>query len=206
MLLTKFETWRYENEYRVMGELRDQDTDGHYYVDFGKDLMLREVVIGVRNETSQREVAEWIGDLGHDVAIGWRSSSSKSLSSLTCLSSWPVMAIPSSKASAAIDQRSRDRYRKTTLRWTHILEAGSILGSLLDDIAWDKEAHQSKKGRLASLLFHPSEQSTISVLIARAAGGFRIQPAIGMLALCIARAAACGPGKRPLAGHVAVRP
>ncbi len=69
MLLTKFEAWRYENEYRVMGELRNQDTDGHYYADFGKDLMLREVVIGVRNETSQREVAEWIGDLGHDVAI-----------------------------------------------------------------------------------------------------------------------------------------
>ncbi|RAR48277.1 hypothetical protein C7401_15229 [Paraburkholderia unamae] len=69
MLLTKFDAWRYENEYRVIAELKDQDTDGHFYADFGEHMMLREVVIGVRCDTSQREVAEWIGNLGHDVEI-----------------------------------------------------------------------------------------------------------------------------------------
>lgn len=69
MLLTKFEAWRYENEYRVMAELEDKDKDGRYYADFGESLMLREVIIGVRCETSQLEVAKWIGELGHDVEI-----------------------------------------------------------------------------------------------------------------------------------------
>lgn len=69
MLLTKFEAWRYENEYRVISELREKDTDGHYYADFGESLVLREVIIGVRCETSRREVARWIGTLGHDVEI-----------------------------------------------------------------------------------------------------------------------------------------
>ncbi|WP_158380679.1 DUF2971 domain-containing protein [Paraburkholderia fungorum] len=69
MLLTKFEAWRYENEYRVMAELQDKSEDGHYYAEFGENLMLREVVIGVRCETSQQEVAQWIGELGHDVHI-----------------------------------------------------------------------------------------------------------------------------------------
>ncbi|MCT7004674.1 hypothetical protein M1709_24440, partial [Salmonella enterica subsp. enterica serovar Carrau] len=32
-------------------------------------LMLREVVIGVRCEISQRQVAEWIGELGDGVEI-----------------------------------------------------------------------------------------------------------------------------------------
>ncbi|MBB5543336.1 DUF2971 domain-containing protein [Paraburkholderia fungorum] len=69
MLLTKFEAWRYENEYRVMAELQDKDKDGRYYADFGEHLMLREVVIGVRCEISQRQVAEWIGELGDGVEI-----------------------------------------------------------------------------------------------------------------------------------------
>lgn len=69
MLLTKFEAWRYESEYRVMAELKDQDADGHYYADFGETLTLREVVIGVRCETPQLEVASWIGEIGHDVEI-----------------------------------------------------------------------------------------------------------------------------------------
>lgn len=69
MLLTKFDAWRYEGEYRVMADLQDRDQDGHYYADFGDRLTLREVVIGVRCETSQGEVASWIGDIGHDVEV-----------------------------------------------------------------------------------------------------------------------------------------
>jgi len=69
MLLTKFEAWRYESEYRVMAELKEQDADGHYYVDFSETLTLREIIIGVRCETPQQEIASWIGEIGHDVEI-----------------------------------------------------------------------------------------------------------------------------------------
>ncbi len=38
ILLTKFEAWRYENEYRVMSDLKTKDEDGRYYADFGPTL------------------------------------------------------------------------------------------------------------------------------------------------------------------------
>jgi hypothetical protein len=70
MLLTKFEAWRYEGEYRVMADLQDKDqNDGHYYAEFGDHMILREVIIGVRCETSQKEVVTWVGAIGHDVEI-----------------------------------------------------------------------------------------------------------------------------------------
>ncbi|MDF3086372.1 DUF2971 domain-containing protein [Burkholderia sola] len=69
MLLTKFEAWRYEKEYRVVAELQDKGEDGHYYAEFGENLMLREVIIGVRCEASQQDVVQWVGELGHDVHI-----------------------------------------------------------------------------------------------------------------------------------------
>jgi hypothetical protein len=72
MLLTKFEAWRYEGEFRVMADLKEQEKDGHYYyyyADFGETLLLREVIIGVRCETSQQEVASWIGAIGHAIEM-----------------------------------------------------------------------------------------------------------------------------------------
>jgi hypothetical protein len=54
MLLTKLEARRYEKERRVMADLQDKDAmTGLYFTDFGEQLMLREVIIGVRCETSQ---------------------------------------------------------------------------------------------------------------------------------------------------------
>ncbi|MFP3549772.1 DUF2971 domain-containing protein [Paraburkholderia sp. SIMBA_049] len=70
MLLTKFEAWRYEKEHRVLAELKDRDEkDGFYYVEFGQQMTLREMVIGVRCEVSQREVATCVGDLDSRVEI-----------------------------------------------------------------------------------------------------------------------------------------
>jgi hypothetical protein len=39
-----------------MADLRDKEKDGRYYREFDEHLMLREVVIGVRCETSQQDV------------------------------------------------------------------------------------------------------------------------------------------------------
>lgn len=69
MLLTKFDAWRYENEYRVMAELKDQDPNGLYYTNFSESLRLCEVVLGVRCQITQEEVATWVGDLTNTVEI-----------------------------------------------------------------------------------------------------------------------------------------
>ena len=69
MLLTKFDAWRYENEYRVMAELREQEPDGNYYANFDETLKLREVILGVRCELTTGDVASWIGGLSNPVEI-----------------------------------------------------------------------------------------------------------------------------------------
>ncbi|MGF7192334.1 hypothetical protein JOE11_005412 [Robbsia andropogonis] len=69
MLLTKFEAWRYEREYRVMADLQDRDEDGRYYAKFGEQMTLREAIIGARCETSQQYVATWVGNLESEVKI-----------------------------------------------------------------------------------------------------------------------------------------
>jgi len=47
VLATKFEGWKYEDEVRVFVNLEESDgTTGLYYKDFGKDLLLKEVIIG----------------------------------------------------------------------------------------------------------------------------------------------------------------
>jgi Protein of unknown function (DUF2971) len=47
--MTKATDWSYEREYRVESELKDKDPiTGLYYVDFGTQVMLREIIIGHR--------------------------------------------------------------------------------------------------------------------------------------------------------------
>jgi DUF2971 family protein len=47
LLRTKFRHWEYESEYRVFVPLKDAISDGgSYFVPFGPDLQLREVVLG----------------------------------------------------------------------------------------------------------------------------------------------------------------
>lgn len=56
-LSTKFVDWAYEKEVRIITDLSDRDpTDGHYYIDFGDDLKLTEIVVGVLNDSSRAEL------------------------------------------------------------------------------------------------------------------------------------------------------
>jgi len=51
VLYTKSHEWAYEQEWRAMADLKERDTTtGFYYVDFGAQLQLREVILGARNE------------------------------------------------------------------------------------------------------------------------------------------------------------
>lgn len=61
MIFTKAHEWSYEQEYRVMAELRERDpATGMFYVDFGPELQLREIILGARNPTPVGQVAKLV--------------------------------------------------------------------------------------------------------------------------------------------------
>jgi hypothetical protein len=70
LLYTKAQQWSYEREYRIVAnlELRDEKT-GHYYVDFGAQLQLREVVLGARNEMPVGQMAKLVRKNGASVQV-----------------------------------------------------------------------------------------------------------------------------------------
>lgn len=49
VLTTKYKQWEYEDEWRAFADLDDRDAkSGLYYVDFGPDMVLREIIVGAR--------------------------------------------------------------------------------------------------------------------------------------------------------------
>lgn len=61
LLYTKAQEWAYEREWRVIASLEHQDeTTGFYYVDFGSQLTLKEVILGCRNPTPVGKVAKLV--------------------------------------------------------------------------------------------------------------------------------------------------
>jgi hypothetical protein len=70
LLCTKASEWSYEREYRCVAGLTDRDkATGFYYVDFGPELQLREVILGARNPTPLHQVARLVRDPHHDVSV-----------------------------------------------------------------------------------------------------------------------------------------
>jgi len=68
LLYTKAQEWAYEREWRVIANLEDKDErTGFYYVDFGPQLMLREVILGCRNPTPVGQVAKLVRN--HHAAV-----------------------------------------------------------------------------------------------------------------------------------------
>lgn len=57
ILATKFKDWSYEREYRVFAGLKEREND-KYYLDFGPDLVLREVILGSRCTLNSQDVAK----------------------------------------------------------------------------------------------------------------------------------------------------
>lgn len=61
VLCTKSAEWAYEREWRALANLTTKDPEsGHYYVAFGEDLQLREVILGARNAVPVGQVAKLI--------------------------------------------------------------------------------------------------------------------------------------------------
>jgi len=67
-LFTKFEHWAYENEIRVWVPLGNEDS-GLHFVPFGKDLQLKQVVLGQRCARSRADIVEALGALVQEVKI-----------------------------------------------------------------------------------------------------------------------------------------
>jgi len=64
--MTKYDHWHYEDEVRSLYTLSGLEPDGHEYVSFGSDLALREVMVGVNNETLTRKALTGaVNGLGH---------------------------------------------------------------------------------------------------------------------------------------------
>jgi hypothetical protein len=61
LFLTKFSHWSYEKEYRMFLELTEQE-DGLYYEKFSKEMILKQVIIGVKSNITKKDVLEAFGD------------------------------------------------------------------------------------------------------------------------------------------------
>ena len=70
LLHAKAEQWSYEREYRVVANLEVQDEKtGFYYVEFGDQLQLREIIIGARNEMPVGQMAKLVRGNGAAVQV-----------------------------------------------------------------------------------------------------------------------------------------
>lgn len=71
ILRTKYSAWAYEKEWRLFAKLTHRDpVTGFYYVDFGPDMILREVIVGARCKRSVGAIAKSIGkDVDQSVRV-----------------------------------------------------------------------------------------------------------------------------------------
>jgi hypothetical protein len=68
--MTKATDWSYEREYRVESELKERDSvTGLYYVDFGSELALREIIIGYRCAWTAAANRRMLGTASESVRI-----------------------------------------------------------------------------------------------------------------------------------------
>lgn len=68
--MTKATDWSYEREYRAESELRTADpVTGLYYVDFGPQLALREIIIGYRCGWKVATTRSMLGDVTQPIRI-----------------------------------------------------------------------------------------------------------------------------------------
>ncbi len=70
LLSTKFEHWKYENEFRAYLDLQDEpDSKGFYYAEFSNDLKLAQVIAGACSDVSRAELARALGALSQKVEV-----------------------------------------------------------------------------------------------------------------------------------------
>ena len=79
LLLTKFEHWGYEEEYRIIRQLDNfVKDDGLYFQPFNDDIKITKVIIGCQSNITRNHVLERLSDADKDVEIIYSRSAFKS--------------------------------------------------------------------------------------------------------------------------------
>jgi hypothetical protein len=68
IMTTKFDDWRYEREVRFLARL-EKSEDGIYYKDFDAQVRLKEVILGMRCQTTQQQMEELLKDYADPVTV-----------------------------------------------------------------------------------------------------------------------------------------
>ena len=70
VITTKYEQWAYEEEWRIFANLEDPDPlNGEYYLNFGPNLTLREIIVGANCQKSVGSFRKLVGDVEQSVTI-----------------------------------------------------------------------------------------------------------------------------------------
>jgi hypothetical protein len=63
LMTTKYEGWDYEDEVRLFVGLSESDLEtGMYFYDFGKDVVLKEIILGARSTLTRPAIAKLLPD------------------------------------------------------------------------------------------------------------------------------------------------
>ena len=64
----KYQKWDYESEYRIWVRLENcTKIDGHYFIEFGDSLKVKEIVLGCKYDNSEKYILKLSKDLGAEV-------------------------------------------------------------------------------------------------------------------------------------------
>ena len=70
ILRTKFKDWKYENEWRVFFDLKNEvEVDGMFFAEFDKDIQLKEVILGPNCTTVASSVLSTLKDYDDEVQV-----------------------------------------------------------------------------------------------------------------------------------------
>jgi hypothetical protein len=68
VLFTKFDHWRYEQEYRVYIDL-NEEINGIYYAEFSDQICLKRVIVGEQSDVTRVQVTDALGKISKEVEM-----------------------------------------------------------------------------------------------------------------------------------------
>jgi hypothetical protein len=79
LLLSKFKHWEYEQEYRLIRELKNFDQDnGIFFQPFNSDIKLTKIIIGCQSNITRSRLQKKLSAADHDVEIIYARAAFKS--------------------------------------------------------------------------------------------------------------------------------
>lgn len=95
VITTKYTQWAYEEEWRLFAKLEDPDpTNGEYYLNFGPDLTLRQIIVGARCPNSVGSFKSLVGDVEMSVEIIKARPAFETFTMVTQKNVSPIIVLP----------------------------------------------------------------------------------------------------------------